>query len=200
MVQWWHNDNPTSRSIPAAEKNSFSKTQILTENHGFTLNAPKLGKHIFGSSCMILPVVLLLFLSAQQASADPVGDFFKKVGNSISKAFQPQPEQHQTKKTKKRVSQRPTAPESNVGGAAPSPFGETPAPTQKETPPPTLLRASVVPPEKAKGDVPYGIPVPGRKGVVTSPYLPDGSHIDVSGFAPGTPVKDPFTGKIILVP
>jgi hypothetical protein len=199
MVQRWHNDNPTSRSILAAEENSLSKTPILVENHGFTLNARKLAKY-FDSSWMIMPVVLLFFLNAQQASADPVGDFFKKVGNTISKAFQAQPEQHQTKKTTKRVSQRPAAPESNVGRAAPSPFGEIPPPVPNETPPPTVLRASVVPPEKAKGDMPYGIPVPGRKGMVTSPYLPDGSYIDVNGFPAGTPVKDPFTGKIILVP
>lgn len=150
---------------------------------------------------MILLVVPFLFLGGQPASADPVGDFFKKVGNSISKAFQPQPEQHQTKKTAKRASQqRPTAQESNVARAAPSPFGEVAPPVQKETLPPTVLRASLAPPEKAKGDMPYGIPVPGRKGMVTSPYLPDGSYIDVSAFAPGTPVKDPYTGKTFLVP
>jgi hypothetical protein len=48
--------------------------------------------------------------------------------------------------------------------------------------------------------MPYGIPIPGRKGLVTSPYLPDGTYIDVSAFAPATPVKDPYTGKIFLVP
>jgi hypothetical protein len=164
------------------------------------LNATKLAKHIFGSGRMILLVVPLLFLSGQQAGADPVGDFFKKVGNSISKAFQPQPEPHQTKKTAKPGSQRPTAQESNGARVAPSPFGDAPPPVQKETLPPTVLRASAAPPEKAKGDMPYGIPVPGGKGLVTSPYLPDKTYIDVSAFAPGMAVKDPYTGKIFLVP
>ena len=54
--------------------------------------------------------------------------------------------------------------------------------------------------EKAKVDLPYGIPVPGRKGMVISPYLPEGNYIDVSGFAPGSAVKDPYTGKVFLVP
>ena len=182
------------------QKNFFSKTLILTENAVFILNATKLVKHIFGSGRMIVLVVPLLFLSGQQAGADPVGDFFKKVGNSISKAFQPRPEPHQTKKTEKRGSQRPTAQESNIARVAPSPFGDVAAPVQKETLPPTVLRASAAPPEKAKGDMPYGIPVPGRKGLVSSPYLPDGTYVDVSAFAPGTPVKDPYTGKIFLVP
>jgi len=63
-----------------------------------------------------------------------------------------------------------------------------------------MLPASAVPAEKAKGDMPYGIPVPGQKGMVTSPYLPEGNYIDVRAFAPGSAVKDPYTGKIFRVP
>jgi hypothetical protein len=62
------------------------------------------------------------------------------------------------------------------------------------------MRASGVPAEKAKGDMPYGIPVPGHKGMVTSPYVPDGNYIDVRGFAAGSAVKDPYTGRLFLVP
>lgn len=51
----------------------------------------------------------------------------------------------------------------------------------------------------AKGDYPYGVPVPGKAGFVRSPYSPD-KMTDVRGYAPGTEVKDPYTGKIFLVP
>lgn len=51
----------------------------------------------------------------------------------------------------------------------------------------------------AKGDHPYGIPVPGKPHVVESPFSP-GKYVDVEGFPPGTEVKDPYTGKIFLVP
>ena len=51
----------------------------------------------------------------------------------------------------------------------------------------------------AKGDYPYGVPVPGKSGFVRSPYSPD-KMTDVRGYAPGTEVKDPYTGKIFLVP
>jgi len=54
--------------------------------------------------------------------------------------------------------------------------------------------------EKAKAGLPYGIPVPGRTGMVTSPYVPEeGKYVDVSGFASGSIVKDPYTGKFSLV-
>jgi hypothetical protein len=55
--------------------------------------------------------------------------------------------------------------------------------------------------EKAKAGLPYGIPVPGRKGMVTSPYTPEeGKYVDVTDFASGSIVKDPYTGKFFLVP
>ncbi len=50
-----------------------------------------------------------------------------------------------------------------------------------------------------RGDYPYGVPVPDKPGFVRSPYSPD-KLTDVRGYAPGTEVKDPYTGKIFLVP
>ena len=145
----------------------------------------------------------LLFLSERCVSAEPVGDFFKKVGQSVSKAFQPQPTPNPTnKKTTKRASRRPTSPHSNLVGASPTPL-EQPTNLVKEekvTPTVSVVRASAVPAEGAKGDLPYGIPVPGHRGMVTSPYSPEGNYIDVSAFAPGSAVRDPYTGKIFLVP
>jgi hypothetical protein len=90
----------------------------------------------------------------------------------------------------------------NPAEASPTPLEQPTNPVQEEkvTPTVTVMRASGVPVEKAKGDLPYGIPVPGHKGMVTSPYLPEGNYIDVSAFAAGSAVRDPYTGKIFLVP
>lgn len=42
--------------------------------------------------------------------------------------------------------------------------------------------------------------VPAKPGYVFSPYDPNGGYVDVTGFAPGSKVKDPYSGKIFLVP
>ena len=42
--------------------------------------------------------------------------------------------------------------------------------------------------------------VPGKPGYVLSPYDPNGGYVDVNGYASGSKVKDPYSGKIFLVP
>lgn len=42
--------------------------------------------------------------------------------------------------------------------------------------------------------------VPDKPGYVFSPYDPNGGYVDVTGFSPGSKVKDPYSGKIFLVP
>jgi len=65
----------------------------------------------------------------------------------------------------------------------------TPAP---ETPAP--------PPPKPREDLPYGIPVVGKKGMVYSPYAPEKGQVDVDGYKRGTKVECPYTGKHFRVP
>ena len=47
---------------------------------------------------------------------------------------------------------------------------------------------------------PVAKPVPGKPGLVKSPYAPDQGIVDTRGFSRGQEVKDPYTGKIFLVP
>ncbi len=49
-------------------------------------------------------------------------------------------------------------------------------------------------------ELPYGKPVPGKPGYVFSPFDKNGGYVDVTGYSPGQKVKDPYTGKIFLVP
>lgn len=75
----------------------------------------------------------------------------------------------------------------------------TPPVTTPEAPPDVASAPVNTAPPTAKGDYPYGVPVPGKPGFVRSPYSPD-KMTDVRGYAPGTEVKDPYTQKIFLVP
>src|SRR6266480_5968984 len=91
----------------------FSCGAIMADNQGFTLNTDKLVNRRIRSLWIVLLVIALFLLSGQWGNADPMGDFFKKVGQSISKAFQPQPVRPQTTRPT-RASRRPTSRESNA--------------------------------------------------------------------------------------
>jgi hypothetical protein len=155
---------------------------------------------------LLLLVIPLLFSSGSFVNAGPVGDFFKKVGQSISKPLQRQPEPppqsappqpaktpHPTRRSASRAAPAAAATSSAVDQPS------HPAKEEQSTGPVRSVSAADV--EKIKAGLPYGIPVPGRKGMVTSPYTPEeGKYVDVTGFASGSIVKDPYTGKFFLVP
>jgi hypothetical protein len=69
---------------------------------------------------------------------------------------------------------------------------ETPSSPPPSTPPST-------PQVKPVEDIPFGINVVGKKGVVYSPYADD-KEVDVAGLKRGTKVKCPYTGKTFRVP
>ena len=88
---------------------------------------------------------------------------------------------------------------------------QSPNPTSAPSPP-TIAASTPVPPsatstpqptpsamQDAGGNLPYGKPVAGKPGVVSSPYDPK-FLIDVRGFPPGTLVIDPNTNKPFRVP
>jgi hypothetical protein len=155
---------------------------------------------------LLLLVIALLFLSGPFVNAGPVGDFLKKVGQSISKPLQhePQPEPQSTRSQPTKTSHAARRSTSRTVPAAAATESAVAQPSQApkgEESTDTVRGVSAADLEKAKAGLPYGIPVPGRKGMVTSPYTPDeGKYVDVTDFASGSVVKDPYTGKFFLVP
>jgi hypothetical protein len=155
---------------------------------------------------ILLMVILLLFLSGSFVNAGPVGDFFKKVGHSISKPLQSQPSPP-PQSTRPQPANTPQATRRRTSRATPAAATTPPGvaqpshPSKEEEVTGTVRRVSAADMEKAKAGLPYAIPVPGRKGMVSSPYLPEeDKYIDVTDFASGSVVKDPYTGKFFLVP
>ncbi|MEN3369268.1 MAG: hypothetical protein V7609_1411 [Verrucomicrobiota bacterium] len=130
--------------------------------------------------------------------AGSVGDFFKALGNSIA-----HPGQHPKPKPRdsQNVSKRPKKDAPVNADLPPTPNSPAP-PTPTPTAPQPVVRPASVPSDikNKKRDIPYGIPVPGKPGFVTSPYAPKQGLVDVRGFPSGTEVKDPYTGKIFLTP
>ncbi len=55
-------------------------------------------------------------------------------------------------------------------------------------------------PAPGQEELPYGIPVAGKKVMVQSPYAPDKGFVDVEGLKRGTRVACPYTGKHFRVP
>ena len=164
--------------------------------------------------CPLKRVVLILSVIAFFAggpfatAGNPIGDFFKRLGDSIAHPRSSPPPRRDAKqmKLRKKAGNDPAARQDASSAdpqvsPAPTP---APAPTVERTPMPVPLMvrsAAGVPPSRTlRRDLPYGIPVPNKAGFVTSPYAPKSGYVDVRGFPSGTEVKDPYTGKTFLTP
>ncbi len=134
----------------------------------------------------MLSLIRFLMMS-DVADAGSFTDFLKAIGNSI--AHPEKKSQSRTKSTKQPASKHTASPKPTLGPSAESPDEHNVR---------TASAAQEVKGEKA--DVPYAIPVPGKRGFVISPFAPDSGYIAVHQFPPGTAVKDPFTGKVFRTP
>lgn len=71
------------------------------------------------------------------------------------------------------------------------------AETKMQTAEPAATPATT--PSPAEENFPTAKSVPDKPGYVFSPYEPT-KYVDVTGYASGSKVKDPYTGKVFLVP
>jgi hypothetical protein len=67
--------------------------------------------------------------------------------------------------------------------------------TERSKPSPTASKTT-----STQAQYPTAKPVPGKAGYVFSPFDPSGGYVDVTGYTSGQKVKDPYSGKIFLVP
>jgi hypothetical protein len=130
--------------------------------------------------------------------AGPFEDFFKSIRNSFARPS-PKPRPPQPRRTsRKQNNETPPSDASDTSNSQPSP-SPTPAPAPPNPNNVRVAKATAAR-KNPNSDRPYGIPVPGKQGLVTSPFSPDSGYIDVRSFPPGTEVRDPYTGKTFLTP
>ncbi len=87
-----------------------------------------------------------------------------------------------------------TVPQNEMGSYEQTDTSPSPSPS------PSQYGTTSVPPAQTRlRDLPYGTPVPGKKGLVKSPWSEQG-FVDVTGMPPGIEAKCPYSGKVFLVP
>lgn len=145
--------------------------------------------------------ILTLLGGIGPAEAGPFEGFFSALRKSFARPT-PKPRASQSHQSSRK--QTNETPPSDASDASNSSNSQTPPrPTPVPAPPNknnVRIAKATAAGKKRTTDMPYGIPVPGKQGLVTSPFSPDSGYIDVRNFPPGTEVKDPYTGKIFLTP
>jgi hypothetical protein len=133
--------------------------------------------------------IFSLITATDVAQAGPLRDFFRAVRSAIAHPNEKPPSRRSSRKHNETPPS--DAPNSETSDSpVPAPPGERNVRVAK----------AISGKKQRKTDLPYGTPVPGKQGLVTSPFAPDSGYIGVSGFPHGTEVKDPYTGKIFLTP
>jgi hypothetical protein len=135
--------------------------------------------------------IVMIGTGSAQAEPGPFDNFFRTLKHAFSSKPQHKEQPRESKRGQKGATATPTPTTTPTAAATP---GVSVPPNERNT------RAATRAVSKRGEDLPYGTPVPGKNGFVTSPFSPNSGYIDVRGFAPGTPVKDPYTGKIFLTP
>ncbi len=131
----------------------------------------------------------MLITATDVAKAGPFRDFFRALHSAIAHPKET-PRRHRSSHKHNETPPNDASNSQTSGSPVPAPPGRRDVRVAK-----AASGAS-----QQKTELPYGTPVPGKPGLVTSPFAPDSGYVDVTGFPPGTAVEDPYTGKIFLTP
>jgi hypothetical protein len=143
-------------------------------------------------------LIFTLFSATELTEAGPFGDFFRALRGSIARPVQ-KPRLVRSQRSGRK--QNNETPPSDVSDSPNSQTSRSPTPVPAPPNRKNVRTAkATATTKKGKSDMPYGIPVPGKEGLVTSPFSPESGYIDVRSFPPGTEVRDPYTGKSFLTP
>ena len=135
----------------------------------------------------------MLITAADVVNAGPFRDFFRELRSAIAHPNQNPRPHHSSHRGSHKHNETPPSDASNSqtsGSPVPAPPGGREVRMAKAA---SDANQSIT-------DLVYGTSMPGKPGLVISPFAPDSGYVDVTGFPPGTPVEDPYTGKIFLTP
>src|SRR5437667_562830 len=130
-----------------------------------------------------------LITATDVAKAGPFRDFFRALRSAIAHPKET-PRPHRSSHKHNETPPTDASNSQTSGSPVPAPPGR----------PDVRVAKAASGTNQQKTDLLYGTPVPGKPGLVTSPFAPDSGYVDVTGFPPGTEVEDPYTGKIFLTP
>jgi len=138
---------------------------------------------------IVWSTIFIMIASSDLAKAGPFRDFFTSLRNAFTQPNE-MPRRHRTSHKHNET------PPSDASNSATS-VSPVPAPPGQRD---IRWAKAASGASQQKTELLYATPVPGRPGLVTSPFAPDRGYVDVTGFPPGTAVEDPYTGKIFLTP
>ena len=172
--------------------------QIMSRrNPAQRLNARRARSHAGSLTKWALSLALAgsLLSCPTTAPADPVSDFFRRLGDTIVNG-------PKRERARREAKSKPHRSRDDERGAHETGPDTSPSPTPAPIPTPEPVRAAVAVPaiRGERKDLRYGVPVPQQPGLVRSPWSPQEGLVDVSGFPSGTEVTDPFSGKTFLTP
>src|SRR5438093_11819664 len=142
-------------------------------------------------------LIAKLISSLNVANAGPFRDFFRALRSAIANPDE-KPRPHRSSRSSRSTqkhNETPPSDASNRSDASNSKSSGSPVPAPPGRPNVRVAKAASGT-NQQETDLLYGTPVPGKPGLVTSPFAPDSGYVDVTGFPPKTHVEDPYTGKI----
>ena len=137
--------------------------------------------------------IAMLITATDVVKAGPFRDFFRELRSAIAHPNEkPRPHRSSHRSSHKHNETPPSDASSSQtsGSPVPAPPGGREVRVAKAA---SAANQSIT-------ELVYGAAVPDKPGLVISPFAPDGSYVDVTGFPQGTAVEDPYTGKIFLTP
>jgi hypothetical protein len=135
--------------------------------------------------------IATLISATDVAKAGPFRDFFRSLRSAIAQPNEkPPPRRHRTSHKHNETPPSDASNSQSSGSPVPAPPGQHNVRVAKAASGANQPKTALL----------FGTPVPGKPGLVTSPFAPDSGYVDVTGFPTGTEVEDPYTGKVFLTP